>query len=87
MHRARVAVAKLLRAVVFNLSSIPANSPIRAQKPEVFNVFGALVPLHDVYLTSVDGQVDEWREFWSKAQPIMIRLGELLAEPEEGDPT
>lgn len=85
MHRARVAVAKILRVVVHNLSSIPANSPLRTEKPDIFHVFGALLPLHDVYLVSDDGEVDEWRDFWVKAQPIMLRLGELLAESQEGE--
>jgi len=85
MHRARVAVAKLLRAVVHNLSSIPTNSPLRTEKPDIFNVFGALQALHDVYLVSADGEVDEWRDFWNKTQPVMLRLGELLALSQEGD--
>jgi hypothetical protein len=62
-------------AIVRDLASIPLDSPIRYQDQEVFDVFGALIPLYQMYVA--EGQdlgQPAWSEFWSKAQNIMLAL-------------
>ncbi|KAF9457882.1 hypothetical protein BDZ94DRAFT_1272009 [Collybia nuda] len=76
--RARKAVASITRAVVRDISSIPLNSPLRTEQTEVFGIFGALQALHDMYL--MDAEVDNWGEFWSRAQPVVLSLGMKLDE-------
>lgn len=68
----------ITRAVVRDISSIPVSSPLRTEQTEVFNIFGALQALHDMYL--MDGEVDNWGEFWSRAQPVVLSLGMKLDE-------
>jgi hypothetical protein len=65
---------------VHDLSSIPLNSPLRTQHSGTFDIFGALLALHDMYLLDADGKVEEWTAFWSRAQPILLTLGMKLDE-------
>ncbi|KAF8625650.1 hypothetical protein AX15_005271 [Amanita polypyramis BW_CC] len=81
--RARRAVATITRAVVQDISSIPESSPLREQHAELFGVFGALEPLHDVYLKNTENNqmdVREWGDFWSKAEPVLISIAQALDE-------
>ena len=66
-----------------DISSIPESSPLREQHAELFGMFGALQPLHDVYLENIEGglmDVQEWNNFWSRAEPVLIALGQALDE-------
>ncbi|KAM6497622.1 hypothetical protein JOM56_005570 [Amanita muscaria] len=79
--RARRAVANITRAVVHDISSIPLTSPLRGEQVRLFEIFDALQPLHDVYLENMrEGEVDagEWSEFWKRAEPVLLTLGETL---------
>ncbi|KAF8955341.1 hypothetical protein BDZ97DRAFT_1858331, partial [Flammula alnicola] len=78
--RARRAVAIITRTIVNQISSIPLSSPVREKHPDIFNVHGALVPLSDVHLAEPDGAVEDWKEFWARAQPVLLGLGEKLDE-------
>lgn len=78
--RARTAVVTIMRAVVKDLSSVPAASPLRTEYSEMFGIFGALLALHDVYLVDTSLDVEAWREFWPRAQPIILSLGMKLDE-------
>lgn len=62
------------------MSSIPENSPLRQEHAELFEISGALQPLHDVYLANGDPDAQEWIDFWSRAEPVLIALGEKLSE-------
>jgi hypothetical protein len=84
----------ITRAVVHDISSIPSSSPLREEQVELFGVFDALRLLHDVYLENTgkgEGEVDsqEWYEFWTRAEPMLLELAEVLdkkgfgLEPEE----
>lgn len=79
--RARSAITALTRTIVRDLLSISQSSDLRSQHAEVFAVFGALLPLHDVHIS--DGEAlgqPAWSEFWSKAQLIILTLGTKLDE-------
>ncbi|KAF8996432.1 hypothetical protein BDQ17DRAFT_1364434 [Cyathus striatus] len=78
--RARRAVAKILQAMIQDISSIPMSSPLRAAHSELFAVFGALLPLYDVHLATREGEVADWAEFWGRAQPILLQLAMKLDE-------
>ena len=94
--RARRAVANITRAVVHDISSIPLSSPLREEQAEFFGVFDAMRLLNDMYLENMkkgegEGEVDsqEWYEFWTRAEPVLLELAEMLdkngfgLEPEE----
>jgi hypothetical protein len=79
--RARAAIVVLTGTVVRDLTSIPLKSAIRSEHHKIFEVFGALVPLYDLYIA--EGQdlgQPAWSEFWSKAQHIMMALAMKLDE-------
>ncbi|KAF8951527.1 hypothetical protein BDZ97DRAFT_1886056 [Flammula alnicola] len=78
--RARRVVAILTHTIVNQISSIPLSSPVREKYPDIFNIHGALVPLSDIHLEEPDGAVEDWREFWARAQPVLFGLGEKLHE-------
>jgi hypothetical protein len=79
--RARAAIGVLTGTVVRDLASIPLNSTIRADHREIFDIFGALVPLYDVYISEgQDLEQPAWAEFWSKALRIMVPLAVKLDE-------
>ncbi|KAG6817502.1 hypothetical protein H0H87_008128 [Tephrocybe sp. NHM501043] len=84
--RARVAVPIILRAAVHHLSTVPLNSPVRAEHSDIFDIFGALQAIHDMYLTEEISDLRTWSDFWSRAQPIVLELGMKLDEKGFGLP-
>lgn len=81
MYRARLAVISILKAVRTNINNIPQNSALRKEQTEIFDLFGALTPLFDSSLpTEQDVSVEEWKEFWEKASPILLATGLKLDE-------
>jgi hypothetical protein len=72
-----------MQAVVQDISAVPFSSPLRSEKSEVFNIFGALHALHDMYVVNSSGEIIEaenWTQFWSRAQPVVLTLGMKLDE-------
>jgi len=78
---------------VYDISSIPFSSPLREEQAELFGVFDALRLLSDVYLENTmqkgegEGEVGEvgevvdskeWYEFWTRAEPVLLELAEVL---------
>ncbi|KAG6840477.1 hypothetical protein C0991_006460 [Blastosporella zonata] len=84
--RARVAVPVILRATVHHLSTVPLNSPIRTEHPDIFDIFGALQAIHDMYLTEKIPDLETWTSFWARAQPVVLELGMKLDEKGFGLP-
>lgn len=84
--RARVAVPIILRAAVHHMSTVPLNSPLRREHPDIFNIFGALQAIHDMYLTGTISDLETWTTFWSRVQPVVIELGMKLDEAGFGLP-
>ncbi|KAG6874516.1 hypothetical protein C0995_010427 [Termitomyces sp. Mi166 len=84
--RARAAVPVILRATVHHLSTIPLNSPLRRDHSDIFDIFGALQAIHDVYLTDKISDLETWTTFWSRVQPVIIELGMKLDEKGFGFP-
>ena len=80
--RARKAVLAITRAVVNDISAVPLNSPLRTDNVEIFSIFGALQTLHDAYVVNgtEEGVLDNWGEFWSRAEPVVLSLGTKLDE-------
>lgn len=80
MARARIATAKLVKAVLNQATSLPATSPIRqdAANAKLFETFGALKDVGDAHLTNARGVVEDWNGFWGHAQPIVVALAEEL---------
>ncbi|KAF8632478.1 hypothetical protein AX17_004828 [Amanita inopinata Kibby_2008] len=81
--RARRAITNIIRALVHDIEAVPESSALREQHPEVFGLFGALEPLYDMYLeemTDVEQNAKEWHEFWSRAEPVLISLAQVLDE-------
>ncbi|KAJ3573245.1 hypothetical protein NP233_g2549 [Leucocoprinus birnbaumii] len=86
--RARYAIGLLTKTITNDISTIPDGTPIRTQHPQVFAIADALVPLCEVHLDGVvqevaptSGEVvDEgkWQDFWTKAQQVVLALGEEL---------
>ncbi|KXN81605.1 hypothetical protein AN958_04399 [Leucoagaricus sp. SymC.cos] len=86
--RARYAIGLLTKTITKDITSIPDTSPLRTQHAQIFALTDALLPLCEVHLDGVaqgtpptSGEiVDEgkWQEFWSKAQPVVLALGEEL---------
>lgn len=90
MGRARIASAKLIKSVVHQTNSIPATSSLRKDNENVFKIVEALTAITDAHLTNNDGVVEDWKQFWSHAQPVLVGLaqelsekGFVLQEPEE----
>lgn len=75
-----MAVLSIARAVVHQISSIPINSPLRTEKHEIFDIFGALQAMHDMYLMDDIADFKHWAEFWSRSQPVLFELGIKLDE-------
>ncbi|KAG6812704.1 hypothetical protein H0H92_001207 [Tricholoma furcatifolium] len=84
--RARVAVPTILRATVHQLSTVPLNSPTRTTHSDIFDIFGALQSIHDMYLMDDIPDLQTWTAFWSRAQPVVIDLGMKLDEKGFGLP-
>ncbi|KAF9442589.1 hypothetical protein P691DRAFT_765058 [Macrolepiota fuliginosa MF-IS2] len=87
--RARHGIALLTKTITNDISSIPLSSELRAQHAQIFALTDALVPLCDVHLQSVEQDIEpltgdvveaggRWQDFWTKAQPIVLALGEEL---------
>ncbi|KAF7978055.1 hypothetical protein HWV62_1685 [Athelia sp. TMB] len=88
--RARAAIATLVGTIVRDMDSIPISSKLRIEHRELFDIFGALLPMHDALNLEEHGIAQPaWAEFWSKAQYVLITLGQKLDECgyglEEGD--
>jgi hypothetical protein len=77
---ARTAIAGITRGVVHQISSIPVHAPLRKEKREIFDVFGALQALNDAYLLDNTADLDlrQWSEFWSRALPVILELAYQL---------
>ena len=80
MGRARIASAKLIKAVVHQANSIPSSSPLRKDNEEAFKIVDALTAVTDAHLTNNDGVVEDWKQFWSHAQPVLVGLAQELTE-------
>ncbi|RDB27332.1 hypothetical protein Hypma_004420 [Hypsizygus marmoreus] len=78
--RARSAVIPILNAVVHHISSIPINSSVRAENPEIFDIFSALQAIHDMYLMDSINALENWSEVWPRIQPVVLELGMKLDE-------
>ncbi|KAF8060662.1 hypothetical protein FPV67DRAFT_302071 [Lyophyllum atratum] len=79
--RARASVGVIIKAAVHQMSSVPANSPVRSDQADVFDIFGALHAIHDMYLTDSDiSDLETWSDFWMRAQPVVLELGMKLDE-------
>ncbi|KAJ7165642.1 hypothetical protein C8R43DRAFT_987182 [Mycena crocata] len=77
LYRSRSAVFKLTKTVVARLSSISESSPLRKHSG-IFDLLGALEPLFLVYDDSHN--IQEWRDFWGRAQPVLLSLAAQLDE-------
>jgi hypothetical protein len=80
MGRARIASAKLIKAVAHQANGISPSSPIRKDNEEVFKIVEALTAVTDAHLTNNDGVVEDWKQFWSHAQPVLVGLAQELTE-------
>ena len=81
MYRARLAAVSILKAVRSNINSISQNSPLRKEQTEIFDLFGALTPLFDQHLpVGKDVSLEEWKELWETASPILLATGMKLDE-------
>ena len=72
-----------MQAAVRDISSVPLGSSLRTEKLAIFDIFGALQTLHDMHLlngTDERGEMQNWMEFWSRAQPVVLALGMKLDE-------
>ncbi|KAG6919354.1 hypothetical protein DXG01_006902 [Tephrocybe rancida] len=84
--RARVAVPVILRAAVHHMSTVPQNAPVRTEHSDIFDIFGAMQTIHDMYLTESIPDLETWTAFWSRVQPVVIELGMKLDEKGFGLP-
>jgi hypothetical protein len=84
---ARKSVATITQAVVQDISAVPISSSLRTEKSEIFNIFSALQALHDMYLVNDTIEPENWTEFWSRAQPVVLALGMKLDEEGYGYPS
>ncbi|KAF5347605.1 hypothetical protein D9756_010682 [Leucocoprinus leucothites] len=86
--RARYAIGLITKTVTSDITTIPESAPIRGQHSRIFALADALVPLSEVHLEGVvqdtapsSGEIVEegkWQDFWTKAQPVVLALGEEL---------
>ncbi|KAJ6579620.1 hypothetical protein DFH09DRAFT_1147078 [Mycena vulgaris] len=76
LRRARKSVFLLTESVVTFLSSVSLSSPLREEHSGIFDLLGALQPLCMMY--DVDSDTRAWREFWNRAQPVILELGVQL---------
>jgi len=79
--RARAAIALLVEIIIRDIDSIPLSSKLRVEHRELFDVFGALLPMYDA-LKMEENPIAQpaWAEFWSKSQYVLITLGQMLDE-------
>ncbi|KAF9516528.1 hypothetical protein BS47DRAFT_652047 [Hydnum rufescens UP504] len=49
-YQAREAVVAIISSIVLNCSRIPLNAPIRSHHTQIFDILGAIVALHDMYI-------------------------------------
>lgn len=79
--RARAAIFVLVGTIVRDIDSIPVSSKLRTEHRELFDIFGALLPLHDALKMEEHGIAQPaWAEFWSRGQYVLITLGQKLDE-------
>ncbi|KAK7053735.1 hypothetical protein R3P38DRAFT_2501309 [Favolaschia claudopus] len=76
LDRSRKCVFQLTNTVVRYLSSVPASSPLRTKHSGIFDLLGALQAPFMVY--DGEGDAQEWTQFWSRTQPIILELGAQL---------
>ncbi|KJA24863.1 hypothetical protein HYPSUDRAFT_65167 [Hypholoma sublateritium FD-334 SS-4] len=76
--RARRAIATLARIVIDDITSIPENSLLRKEHPNIFALHGALVPLVDLHLRDPSGSVGDWKAFWTRAESPIFELNTEL---------
>ncbi|KAJ7683555.1 hypothetical protein B0H17DRAFT_1181586 [Mycena rosella] len=70
--RARRCVFNLTETAVAFISLVPRSSPLRAEHTAIFDLNGALEPLYMLYNEDIDTR--QWREFWNRAQPVILEL-------------
>lgn len=81
--RGRRATATILRGVVRYISSVPSTSSLRTTNSELFDIFDELKTLRDEHLMkgiSKIGELQNWQKFWTKAQPIVLKLASKLEQ-------
>ncbi|GLB36903.1 hypothetical protein LshimejAT787_0311900 [Lyophyllum shimeji] len=78
--RARKAVGTIIQAAVHQMSSVPSDAPVRAAHGDVFDIFGALHAIRDMYAAEDLSALKTWSEFWARAQPVILELGMKLDE-------
>ena len=76
--RARRAIATLARIVIDDITSIPENSLLRKEHPNIFALHGALVPLVELHLRDPNGAVADWKAFWTRAESPLFELNTEL---------
>jgi len=95
--RARHAIAILTKQIQDDIASVPLSSELRSRHAQIFALADALGPLCDVHLQGVqqnklpeNGEVVDdgakWQDFWTKAQHIVLALGEELDKDGYGIP-
>ena len=80
----------MTRAVVNAIDSVPSGSPLREEQEKLFALFVLLRILHDEYLEKLEeGGVwidsQEWQEFWTNAQVMLLAIGVELNDNGFGD--
>ena len=59
---------------------MPVNSSLRSEKSAIFDIFGALQALHHMHVVNGVDETENWTEFWTRAQPVVLALGMKLDE-------
>ncbi|KII87331.1 hypothetical protein PLICRDRAFT_55297 [Plicaturopsis crispa FD-325 SS-3] len=79
VDRARKAIVVMGARAFRDVLSVPSDSPLRTNHPDVFKMSEML---HGIYqkhiIDSVVPKVPEWVTFWIEAQAVMLHLGEKL---------
>ncbi|KAJ7124505.1 hypothetical protein C8R44DRAFT_734980 [Mycena epipterygia] len=76
LDRARRSVGALTKKIVALFKSVSSSSPLRAEHSAIFALSAALENL----CISCDALDLGWRDFWSRAQPMVLELGAKLQE-------
>ncbi|KAJ7618548.1 hypothetical protein FB45DRAFT_1007333 [Roridomyces roridus] len=75
-QRARNTILQGTQLLVSRFSGVPATSPLRNAHPQLFGLFGAL----EVLLMAHEVEPQPWRDFWGRAQPLLLDLAAQLDE-------
>jgi len=78
-YQARKAVVAIISSIVHNCSRITLNAPIRTQHAQIFDILGAIIALHDMYIRGQQNlALKEWTEMWGRALPMLITLSSAI---------